>query len=92
MGESRDSHDSRKLMRGMQSEVEAEFESDEMGDTGGVEHQSRLDREGVPAERRPVEVATRGITEVTREQDDSDVLRVPAGEAEPPWTPAPKRE
>ncbi len=80
---SRDANDPRDLMREMCRETYEELDYHETEQTGGVEHQSRLDREGVPACKRPVEVATYQITEVTCEQDDSGVLRVPAGEWDP---------
>ncbi len=52
MSESRDSNDPRDAMRGMRKEIEAELERAEAEQTGGQEHASRADREGLPAERR----------------------------------------
>jgi hypothetical protein len=80
MGTSRDEQDPRDLMRAMNHEARAEFEAEEAHDAGGASHQSRLDREGVPGDERPVEAATRDATEATRAQDDADPLRVPRGE------------
>ncbi len=79
MGTSRDENDPRDLMRAMRKEARAEFEGEEADDTGGRlrARQDALDRRGVPAEERPVEAATRDMTEATRAQDDSDALRVP---------------
>ncbi len=54
--------DPRRIMKGMQQEVELELGSSEAGDTGGVEHQSAEDRGGVSRQRRPVEQATRDRT------------------------------
>ncbi len=80
MGESRDANDPRDLLRAMNKEARAEFEDEEMGDTGGQEHASRADREGVPHGRRPDEAATEGSTRATREQDRTGPMRVPHGD------------
>ncbi len=73
--------DPRRTMKGMQQEVELELGSSEAGDTGGVEHQSRADREGVGREERPEEQATRRRTEVDHEQTAPRELRGAAGDA-----------
>ena len=57
MGESRDANDPRDQLRGLSKEERAEFERDEANDTGGQEHASREDREGLPGGRRSVEAA-----------------------------------
>jgi hypothetical protein len=45
--ESRDANDPRDMMRGMRKQARAEFERTQQGDSGGQEHASRADREGV---------------------------------------------
>jgi hypothetical protein len=52
MGESRDANDPRDQLRAMNKQARAEFEREEEGDTGGGEHASRAEREGVPVKRR----------------------------------------
>ncbi len=47
MAESRDANDPRDLLRAMRKEERAEFEREEAGDTGGQEHASRDERQGV---------------------------------------------
>lgn len=44
--------DPRRSLKALQQETEREFGASEAHDTGGVEHQSRSDREGTPARRR----------------------------------------
>jgi hypothetical protein len=51
MAESRDARDPRDELRAMNKQAQAEFEREEEGDTGGGEHASRAEREGVPAKR-----------------------------------------
>lgn len=79
MGESRDANDPRDAMRAMRKEARAEFERDEADDTGGQEHASRADREGIPAPRREPGEGT-GSARSTREQSDEDTLRAPRGD------------
>ncbi len=57
MSESRDANDPRDQMRGLRKEERAAFEREEACDTGGQEHASSEDREGVlpGRRRRPVE-------------------------------------
>ncbi len=57
MSESRDANDPRDQMRGLRKEERAAFEREEASDTGGQEHASSEDREGVlpGRRRRPVE-------------------------------------
>ena len=81
MAESRDEKDPRDAMRGLRKEAREEFEAEEAADTGGQEHASRADREGIPAEHRPREVAAAGPDRATREQSDAGALRVPRGDA-----------
>ncbi len=81
MAQSGDGSDPRDVTRGMRKEVRAEFEAAEANDTGGQEHASRDDREGIPAGHRPREVAASGPDRATREQSDADALRVPRGDA-----------
>jgi hypothetical protein len=69
-------------MRELQREAREEFQRTERSDTGGQEHASRDDREGIPAERRPVEAATRDVDRATAEQSDAERLRVPRGDSE----------
>lgn len=52
MAESRDAKDPRDELRAMNKQAQAEFEREEEGDTGGGEHATRAEREGVPAKRR----------------------------------------
>jgi len=52
MAESRDAKDPRDELRAMNRQAQAEFEREEEGDTGGGEHATRAEREGVPAKRR----------------------------------------
>ncbi len=82
MSESRDSNDPRDAMRAMRKEANAELERAEAEQTGGQEHASRDDREGVPEARRDpaLEEDTEALDRVTREQSDADVLRVPKGD------------
>jgi hypothetical protein len=77
MGTSRDANDARDQLRAMNKEARAEFEDEETRDTGGAEHASRAEREGVPAKRRAA--GDTGSSRATREQDDADALRVPGG-------------
>jgi hypothetical protein len=46
MRESRDANDPRDLLRALDKETRAQFEREEMNDTGGQEHATRADREG----------------------------------------------
>ncbi len=82
MSESRDSNDPRDAMRAMRKEAREELERAEAEQTGGQEHASRDDRAGVPEARRDpaLEADTEELDEVTREQSDADVLRVPKGD------------
>jgi hypothetical protein len=68
-------------LRELERETRRELQDAEQHDTGGQEHASRADREGIPAERRPVEAATRDVDRVPREQSDADRLRAPRGDA-----------
>ncbi len=51
----REEQDPRRTMKGMQQETERELGRSEANDTGGVEHQSREDREGIARGERPIE-------------------------------------
>jgi hypothetical protein len=75
---SRDANDPRDEMRRMNRQSLEELAEHEAEQSGGVEHQSRADRDGVPPQKRPVEEATRAISEVTAQQDDTGPLRIPA--------------
>jgi hypothetical protein len=55
MGESRDAKDPRDQLRAMNKQARAEFEAEEQAATGGGEHASRAEREGVPPKRRPAD-------------------------------------
>ena len=79
MGESRDANDPRDAMRAMRKEAQAEFEREETKATGGQEHASREEREGLPASRRraPGEEA---VSRSTREQSDAEAPRKPQGD------------
>lgn len=55
--------DPRRVMKGMQQEVERELGASEGTDTGGVEHQDRRDREGILPDRRPTEQPIRRTAE-----------------------------
>jgi hypothetical protein len=81
MGERRGIDDRKGSMRELQREARAEFERAQRSDTGGQEHASRADREGIPAERRPIEAATRDVDRATAEQSDAERLRMPRGDA-----------
>ncbi len=81
MAQSRDANDPGDLLRGLRKQERAEFDREEAEDTGGQEHASREDREGIPAERRAVERAAEGSARSTEEQSDADALRVPRGDA-----------
>jgi hypothetical protein len=61
----------------MQQEVELEHGSDQADDTGGVEHQSREDREGEARERRRADAEAEEVRRSTREPPDADDLEVP---------------
>ncbi len=74
----REEQDPRRTMKGMQQETELELGRSEAGDTGGVEHQSRADREGISRDDRPEEQATRRRIQVDREQTASS-LSLPGG-------------
>lgn len=76
MSESRDANDPRDAMRGLRKEAREEFEREEARDTGGQEHASREEREGVAAARSPADAAAR-----PRAASDAGALRVPR---EPP--------
>ncbi len=77
MGESRDVDDPRDAMRGMRKEAREEFERQESGDTGGQEHASRAEREGVDAAGDEVERTMDASSRVTEERSDADASRVP---------------
>lgn len=80
MGESRDANDPRDAMRGMRREAQAEFEREEATATGGQEHASREEREGLPASRRHAGRGEEATTRPTREQSDSEALRKAHGD------------
>ena len=81
MSESRDSNDPRDAMRALRKEARAEFDRSEQSDTGGQEHASRADREGIPAKHRPLEAAAQDCDRATRQQTDAGALRKPRGDA-----------
>jgi hypothetical protein len=60
--------DPRKLLRALEQEAERERGRSEASDTGGVEHQSRADREGAARGRGPAERATAHATSETEGQ------------------------
>ena len=70
MGTSRDANDPRDQLRAMNKEARAEFEGDEVDDTGGQEHASREDREGVPAARHEADAATEEAAGAARQGKD----------------------
>ncbi len=73
--------DPRRSVKALQQETELALGASEAHDTGGVEHQSREDREGIPAARRPVEAATRHMRQASDAQGDArDAPTPPAGE------------
>jgi hypothetical protein len=80
MSESRDSNDPRDLMRGMRKEARSEFDATEASDTGGQEHATRDDREGVAAGRRTGEKDARRADRASRDQSAA-AQRVPRGDA-----------
>jgi hypothetical protein len=69
MGTSRDANDPRDQLRAMNKEARAEFERDEVDDTGGQEHASRADREGAPARPRQADAATGEAKRAARTRD-----------------------
>jgi hypothetical protein len=81
MGERRKIDDRKGSMRELQREARAEFERAQQSDTGGQEHASRADREGIPPGRRPIEAATRDARRATAAQSDAERLRRPRGDA-----------
>jgi hypothetical protein len=81
MGKRRGVDERRGSMRELQREARAEFEQTQQHDSGGQEHASRADREGIPAEHRRLEAAARDRDRATREQSDADRLRLPHGDA-----------
>ncbi|HEX9309098.1 MAG TPA: hypothetical protein VF894_16510 [Anaeromyxobacter sp.] len=81
MADSRDANDPRDLLRALRKEARAEFDRSEGSDTGGQEHASRADREGIPPEHRPVEAAAEDRDRASREQTDAGTLRMPRGDA-----------
>jgi hypothetical protein len=84
MGESRDSNDPRDAMGAMRKEAQAEFEREEARATGGQEHASREEREGLPASRREAGAGAgageEAISRSTREQSDAEMPRKPHGD------------
>lgn len=80
MGESRDANDPRDAMRGMRKEAQAEFEREEASTTGGQEHASREEREGLPASRRHAGEREEATSRSTREQSDSEAPRKAHGD------------
>jgi hypothetical protein len=80
MGESRDSNDPRDAMAAMRKEAQAEFEREEASATGGQEHASREEREGLPASRRRAGAGEEAVSRSTREQSDAEMLRKPHGD------------
>lgn len=96
MSESRDSNDPRDLMRGMRKEARSEFDATEASDTGGQEHASRDDRDGVGAGRRAGEKSA-GAARASREQSGAaaqrgDAATVGGGNAARGETPPAKGE
>jgi hypothetical protein len=90
MGESRDANDPRDAMRGMRKEAQAEFEREEASTTGGQEHASREEREGLPASRRHAGQGEEATTRSTREQSRSEPPKAhgdPVTGSEPGGTP-----
>lgn len=87
MGESRDANDPRDAMRSMRKEAQAEFEREEASASGGQEHASREEREGLPASRRHVGQGEEAATRSTREQSRSEPPKArgdPVTGSEPP--------
>jgi len=80
VGERRGADRRRGMMREMQREARVEFERTQQSDSGGQEHASKADREGIPAGHR-LEAAARDRDEATRRQSDAEKLRVPRGDA-----------
>ncbi len=57
--------DPRRPLKALEQEAELELGSEEAHQTGGPEHMSDLDREGVPRERRPASGVPRGAADRT---------------------------
>ncbi len=72
--------DPRRPLKGMQQETELELGQAEAGQTGGVEHQSLGDREGIDRRERPVEEATRQVTAASEGQHPLPRRGSPGGE------------
>jgi hypothetical protein len=73
--------DPRKPVEALQQETEQELISAERRQTGGVEHQSAADLEGVPAARREEEGIAGDAERATRQQRAADAdQQVPRGE------------
>ncbi len=53
VGERRGADRRRGMMREMQKEARIEFERAQQSDSGGQEHASKADREGIPMQHRP---------------------------------------
>lgn len=80
MSESRDANDPRDALRALRKEARSEFDEAEAGDSGGQEHASERDREGVPGRERTAEARASGADRATRAKGDADRLRVPRGD------------